>query len=68
MECELDEESDEEGLLQVTSEEEYVPFVYTDPHTGALRWTRSRKKAVEAITEDGDDADDEDDGDDDSDE
>ena len=64
---EPDDETDLEGLLEAAEDEEHPPYVYEDPHTGALRWSRRRAKAVDAITEEGDD-DADDDGDYDSDE
>jgi hypothetical protein len=55
---EPDDESDVEGLLEAAEDEEHPPFVYEDAHTGCLRWTKTRARAVDAITEEGDDADD----------
>jgi hypothetical protein len=55
---ELDDESNVEELLEFAKDEEHPPFVYEDPHAGALRWARKRAKAVDAITDEGDDADD----------
>lgn len=61
----LDDESNEVELLRVAEEDDATLYVYQDPRAMALRWTRKRAKAVEAILEEGDEEDD--DADDDND-